>query len=95
MDIPAPSHVVFGHTHQPIPWGSSELFDTVDGKDVRLCNTGGWLLKQEPDGSLDFVGAEVLVYETGIGLHSHSIRTGDLYPDVSTRELAGTVATVG
>ena len=95
MDIPAPTHVVFGHTHQPIPWGSSELFDTVDGKDVRLCNTGGWLLKQEPDGSLDFVGAEVLVYETGIGLHSHSIRTGDLYPDVSTRELAGTVATVG
>jgi hypothetical protein len=51
LDLPVPSSVVFGHTHQPIPWGSDELVDAVDGRRVRFCNTGGFLLKDEPDGS--------------------------------------------
>ena len=79
VDIPPPTHVVFGHTHQPIPWEAEELVDVVDGHPVSFCNTGGWLLR-ENQASLDFVGAEVLLYETGSGLRSVSIRTKDLYP---------------
>jgi UDP-2,3-diacylglucosamine pyrophosphatase LpxH len=78
-EIPAPRHVVFGHTHQPIPWKAEELADSVDGHPVSFCNTGGWILKEDR-ASLDFVGAEVLLYESGVGVRSVSIRTSDLYP---------------
>jgi predicted phosphodiesterase len=76
LDIPVPDHVFFGHTHQPIPWGSEELIDKVNGHDVRLYNTGGWLMRE--DGGGDFTGAEVVVYETGKGIRSEPIRTKDL-----------------
>ena len=76
ISVPAPSHVVFGHTHQPIPWGADELVDDIDGHSVRFCNTGGWLLKDDVDG--EFVGAEVVVYESGRGFRSHSVRSHDL-----------------
>ncbi len=79
IEIPRPTHVVFGHTHQPIPWEAEELADVVDGHPVSFCNTGGWLLREDQS-SLDFVGAEVLLYETGSGVRSVSIRTKDLYP---------------
>jgi predicted phosphodiesterase len=79
LDIPRPEHIVFGHTHQPIPWTAEELADVVDGHPVGFSNTGGWILKDE-GASLDFVGAEVIVYETGRGVSSVSIRTPDLYP---------------
>jgi 3',5'-cyclic AMP phosphodiesterase CpdA len=84
VEIPRPTHVVFGHTHQPIPWEAEELADVVDGHSVTFCNTGGWLLR-ENQSALDFVGAEVLLYETGSGVRSVSIRTEDVYPpDEST-----------
>ena len=67
-----------GHTHQPIAWGSDELTDSVDGHDVRFCNTGGWLLRKGADGRLDYLGAEIVVYETGRGLRSIPIRASDL-----------------
>ena len=76
--VPAPSHVIFGHTHQPIPWGTDELVDDIDGHAVRFCNTGGWLLNPAADG--EFVGAEVVVYESGRGFRSHSVRRDDLVP---------------
>ncbi len=79
IEIPPPTRVVFGHTHQPIPWDADELTDVVDGQKVGFCNTGGWLLREDQS-SLDFVGAEVLVYETGSGVRSVSIRTKDVYP---------------
>jgi UDP-2,3-diacylglucosamine pyrophosphatase LpxH len=81
LDIPAPTHVVFGHTHQPIPWGSDELFDSVDDRPVRFCNTGGWLYREEADLSRQFAGAEVVLYETGRGFRSIPIRSCDLEPD--------------
>jgi UDP-2,3-diacylglucosamine pyrophosphatase LpxH len=77
-DLPAPSHLVFGHTHQPIPWGSDELTDSVDGHEVRFCNTGGWVLKERPDGRREYAGAEVVIYETGRGLRSIPIRASDV-----------------
>jgi hypothetical protein len=76
IEIPIPNHVIFGHTHQPIPWGSEELIDKVNGHDVRLCNTGGWLINE--DGHGEFAGAEVVVYETGRGVRSEPVRTDDL-----------------
>jgi predicted phosphodiesterase len=79
IQIPRPAHVVFGHTHQPIPWEAEELADVVDGFPVSFCNTGGWLLREDRS-SLDFFGAEVLLYETGKPLRSVSIRSEDLYP---------------
>jgi 3',5'-cyclic AMP phosphodiesterase CpdA len=78
LDLPAPTSVVFGHTHQPIPWGSDELVDTVDGRSVRFCNTGGFILKDEPDGTTRFLGAEVVLYETGRGVWSQPILSSDL-----------------
>ena len=78
LDIPPPSFVVFGHTHQPISWGARELFDVVDGRTVGFCNTGGWVLKEERD-DLTFEGAEVLVYESGHGVESVSIRTEQVF----------------
>jgi UDP-2,3-diacylglucosamine pyrophosphatase LpxH len=76
INVPVPSHVVFGHTHQPIPWGSDELVDEIDGHTVRFCNAGGWLRRDNAEG--EFVGAEVIVYESGVGFRSHSIRGNDL-----------------
>jgi hypothetical protein len=76
IDIPPPSDVVFGHTHQPIPWGARELVDEIDGRTVRFCNTGGWLLNDNAERT--FIGAEVVIYETGRGLWSQSIRSANL-----------------
>ena len=78
IGVPAPRHVVFGHTHQPIPWGSDELVDTIDGHEVRLYNTGGWLLRTDPDGRTGFPGAEIVLYETGAPPRSIPIRSDDL-----------------
>jgi predicted phosphodiesterase len=78
VELPEPTHVVFGHTHQPIPWGSEELIDVVDGRTVRLCNTGGWLLRDYPDGSSNFPGAELVLYDSERGVWSESIRAEDL-----------------
>jgi len=86
IDAPAPRFVIFGHTHQPIPWGSDELTDTVDGHEVRLFNAGGWVLKTESDGRSAFPGAEVFVFETGERPRSIPIRGADLKrgrPDVA------------
>jgi hypothetical protein len=77
LDIPTPTRVIFGHTHQPIAWDSDELMTRVNGDVVQLCNTGGWLLREEK-GRLDFVGAEVVIYESGKGIASKSIRSADI-----------------
>jgi UDP-2,3-diacylglucosamine pyrophosphatase LpxH len=77
VDVPPPRHVVFGHTHQPIPWDSGELADSVDGHEVVFCNTGGWVL-QAPGAVGSYAGAEVVLYETGRGMRSTSIRPSDL-----------------
>lgn len=76
IDLPTPTHVVFGHTHQPIPWGGGELVDVIAERPVHFCNLGGWLSRDEDLGS--FVGAEIVVYETGRGISSQSIRATDL-----------------
>jgi predicted phosphodiesterase len=91
IDVPPPSHVVFGHTHQPIPWGEDELVDDIDGHTLRFCNAGGWLLKDEADG--EFVGAEIVVYESGVGFRSHSVRGHDLASAPLVPALSGAAET--
>ncbi len=77
-DIPPPRHVLFGHTHQPIPWGAqgapkaSRVSDSGVHQ-IILYNTGGWLNKKEVDGE-KFVGAEVVNYSSAAGFSSVSIR---------------------
>ena len=77
-DIPAPRHVIFGHTHQPIPWGDpdapkAKISTDSDMRMVRLYNTGGWLKKKE-DNKEKFVGAEVFIYTTQKGITSVPVR---------------------
>lgn len=77
-EIPAPSHMIFGHTHQPIPWGSPkapaiELPQLPKGKTFAMYNTGGWLNKMDENDQPRFCGAEIFFFETGEGLSSVSV----------------------
>lgn len=74
-NIPPPLKVIFGHTHEPTPWGDpdappSDPLPAAGKKRVTLYNTGGWLTKG--DGS--FCGAEVITYRKDKGFKSASIR---------------------
>lgn len=77
LSLPLPHHVVFGHTHQPIMWGSSDApkAKVAGGRTVDLFNTGGWLWKEVKDdhGAREFCGAQVLTYQSDKGFVSHSI----------------------
>ena len=64
-DIPYPKHVVFGHTHRPIPWSDNHLKTRIEGMTVRLHNTGGWLFRKDDQGRQVFVGAEVFLFDKG------------------------------
>jgi hypothetical protein len=76
IEIPLPSRMIFGHTHQPIPWGlpSAPSIRLSDGRDIRLYNTGGWLVKKDAEGKEEFCGAEVFFYDTKEGFSSEGIR---------------------
>jgi UDP-2,3-diacylglucosamine pyrophosphatase LpxH len=73
QNIPAPWRIIFGHTHQPIPWdpnpGKRGSISVGGPKPVVLSNGGGWIVEADA-----FCGAEVFTYETGIGFGSVSIR---------------------
>jgi predicted phosphodiesterase len=75
-DIPYPTHLITGHTHQPVPWKSAEATGVKcpDGKTLLASNSGGWLTGTFTGGGADFHGAEVFIYETGKGFSSVSIR---------------------
>ena len=74
LNIPAPWRIIFGHTHQPIPWNEPNppKFDSVSSaapKRLILNNTGGWLAQKGK-----FCGAEVFTYQSGKGFASVPIR---------------------
>lgn len=76
--IPAPTRMIFGHTHQPIPWGSTEapsieLPQLPKGKAFTMYNTGGWLNKMDENDQPHFCGAEIFFYDTGEGFSSVNI----------------------
>ncbi|MFC1538820.1 metallophosphoesterase [Candidatus Latescibacterota bacterium] len=64
-DIPYPKHVIFGHTHRPIPWDDNHLKTRIEGTTVRLHNTGGWLFRKDKEGNQVFVGAEIFLFDDG------------------------------
>jgi hypothetical protein len=75
IEIPVPGIVIFGHTHQPFAWYSTDMSIPVPGgTTVRLFNTGGWLSKTTDGGKSEFCGAEVFKYETDGGFSSVRIK---------------------
>jgi predicted phosphodiesterase len=78
-NIPVPWYVIFGHTHQPTPWGDQNAPKTkpspeVGMRPITLYNTGGWLNRVNENKEIEFCGAEVFVYESKKGFKSTSIR---------------------
>ncbi len=73
--LPVPSSVIFGHTHQPIglkdpsPPYRSFMIDTKPVT-VKLYNSGGWL----QEAGQAFCGAEIFIYESGAGFSSVPIK---------------------
>lgn len=78
-EIPVPTRMIFGHTHESIPWGapeapSIELEQLPQEKQpFRMYNTGGWLNGKDKNGKLIFCGAEIFYYETNEGMSSIKI----------------------
>ena len=73
VDIPKPpGRMIFGHTHIPVSWDKMEYHHNVDGNDVYLHNTGGWLTRIEGD-TKEFCGASIFFYETGHGFSYKSV----------------------
>jgi hypothetical protein len=76
--IPRPTAVIFGHTHVPVAWHSRAALRPShaahsDGEAVPLYNTGGWLNRLSPNRVMEFCGAEVFTFETGVGFTSTSV----------------------
>lgn len=74
LNIPAPWRIIFGHTHQPIPWNDPNppKLDTVSSASPRrltLHNTGGWLKENGR-----FCGAEIFTYDSTKGFSSFPIK---------------------
>ncbi|KJU84233.1 hypothetical protein MBAV_003573, partial [Candidatus Magnetobacterium bavaricum] len=74
LGIAVPNRVVFGHTHQPIPW-NAENAPRIDGiyapdssAPMTLHNCGGWLQKNGV-----FCGAEIFLYDSANGFSSVGI----------------------
>ena len=77
-DIPMPWYVIFGHTHQPIPWGHENAPKARPSQEtgmrpITLFNSGGWLNRLSEDKEVEFCGAEVFTYRTDEGFESVSI----------------------
>lgn len=74
VHIPNPPHrVIFGHTHQPIPWDDKNSKHTVDNITFSLHNTGGWLTRKGRNKKDEFCGASIFFYETTRGFYSKTI----------------------
>jgi hypothetical protein len=74
-DLPMPGVVIFGHTHQPFGWNSTDMhIDVPEGGAVRLFNTGGWLTRNLAGGQKEFCGAEVFKYDTARGFSSEPVK---------------------
>jgi UDP-2,3-diacylglucosamine pyrophosphatase LpxH len=72
--LSVPTRMIFGHTHQPIPWNDPQSTvikrkDLDIPKGLVIHNTGGWI----NEGS-SYMGAEIFKYETGAGFSSVSVR---------------------
>jgi hypothetical protein len=70
-----PWYVIFGHTHQPIPWGhenaqKAKPLQETGMRSIALFNTGGWLKRLNENNEVEFCGAEVFTYSADKGFNS-------------------------
>jgi hypothetical protein len=75
VDLPPPTRVIFGHTHQPISMADEHLSVPCGERSrgsVVLHNTGGWLCT----GGV-FCGAEIFLYDSEKGFSSRSVVSRD------------------
>jgi hypothetical protein len=72
-NISTPTRVMYGHTHIPIPWGSTEETMKIDGETVCLNNFGGWLYSERTKTGGKMEGAEIVLIESG---NIKSVRIG-------------------
>lgn len=78
VTIPTPSKVIFGHTHQPIPWDDPLEFtipksEKAPEHKIMIYNTGGWLNRMDKNKKLQFCGAEMFFFDSATGFSSTSI----------------------
>ena len=67
LTIQNPRHVIFGHTHEPIPWGDENApwIQSTGGQPLTLYNTGGWLVhKDKATGQMVPCGGTVFTYDS-------------------------------
>jgi hypothetical protein len=67
LAIPNPRYVIFGHTHEPIPWGADTAPGTqsTGGQPLTHFNTGGWLVhKDKTTGEMVPCGGAVFTYDS-------------------------------
>jgi hypothetical protein len=77
-DFPLPLRMIFGHTHQPIPWDSPkapsiELPQLPKGTVFKMYNSGGWLNRIDKNLQPEFCGAEIFFYDTDEGFSSVNV----------------------
>lgn len=82
IEIPTPTRMIFGHTHQPKPWGAQDA-PSVDlpglppGKRFMIYNSGSWLPKVNKNGKSIFYGAEIFFYKSQEGFSSIHVGRDD------------------
>ncbi len=67
LAVSNPRYVIFGHTHEPIPWGldNAPWTESTCGQPLTLCNTGGWLVhKDKTTGQMVPCGGGVFTYDS-------------------------------
>lgn len=76
VDVGVPTRFLFGHTHEPIPWGDPKapgVYVVDTAQRVTLHNMGGWLWRHGVEPGSTPIGAEVFVYETDTGMMSVTV----------------------
>ncbi len=67
LAVSNPRYVIFGHTHEPIPWGADAApwTQSTGGRPLTLYNTGGWLVhKDRTTGQMIPCGGGVFTYDS-------------------------------
>jgi len=67
LAVSNPRYVIFGHTHEPIPWGDDNApwTQSTGGQPLTLFNTGGWLVhKDKTTGQMVPCGGGVFTYDS-------------------------------
>lgn len=65
VDVPSPSHLIFGHTHAPVKFGTPGCKLILEGGyEVDCSNAGSFLYDKNKDGKTFFKNAEAMIYDS-------------------------------